>query len=112
MRDLNHFKIERRKVSTALVVLIAVCSLTVSLATRYSSSEVSPKVVRTVQTHPAPDARQRLTKNAAIWIRPVFSFTALQAPSFYPLIAPTGAPIPNFSGDENIYNRPPPAFLS
>jgi len=73
----------------ASVVLVAVCSLTISLATRYSSPWIiSSHVVKTVQTHASPESkRQRLAENAANWMPPVFTFEVLQAPSFYPQIA-------------------------
>jgi hypothetical protein len=111
---LNHFKAQRRKICTAVVVLVAVGSLTVSLATRYYCPwDASSNTVRTIQTHTAPDAKkQRLTKNAATWMPPVFSFAVLQVPSFCPGIAPVGPPVRSLVCDESLYNRPPPALNS
>lgn len=113
MPPLNHFKAQRRQICSLVVVLIAVGSLTVSLATRYSSPWDASNSVRTIQTHVAADAkRQRLAKNAAIWMPPVFSFTVLQVPSFYPRISPAGPPVRSLVCDERLYNRPPPALKS
>ena len=51
MSPLRHFEDQRRKSWCAVVVLAAVCSLTVSVATRYSSSwDVSAPTVKTVQS--------------------------------------------------------------
>ncbi|HWW13720.1 MAG TPA: hypothetical protein VN310_03575 [Candidatus Dormibacteraeota bacterium] len=95
----------------AVVVLVAVCSLTVSVATRYCSPlGTSSLTMKTVQTHTSPDAkRQRLTKNAANWVPPVVCFDILQSPSSYPRIAPAAPPIPSLFFEENLYNRPPPS---
>jgi|SRR5580658_2581913 hypothetical protein len=105
-----HFEEQRANPWCALVVLLAVCSLTISVATRYSSSwSISSHGIRVIQTHALPDAkRQHLTKNAANWMPPVFSFVVLQAPSFYPRTIPAGPTAPNFLFEENLYSRPPP----
>jgi hypothetical protein len=106
----TYFGARRSKPWCALVVLVSVCSLTISLATRYSSSwSISSHSVRVNQTHASPDAkRQRLTKNAANWMPPVFSFAVLQAPRFYPQIVSVGATAPNLLFEEKLFSRPPP----
>jgi len=108
---LSHFEDYRRKRWCAVVILLAVCSLIVSLATRYSTSlDDSSPTVKAVQAHPFPAAkRQRLAKDAANWIRPMICFEALEAPSYYPPIAPAGPPIPIRFLEESLYNRPPPS---
>lgn len=97
-----------------MVVLVAVCALIVSLATRYSSTcDASSTAVKASQIHTSPEAkRQRLAKDAAVWIPPVIHFSVLQSPSSYPRIAPAGPPIPGLLLEESLYNRPPPAFKS
>lgn len=92
-----------------LVILLAICSLTISVATRYNSSTtLSPSAVKSLRKHTQQEpGRQRLTKIAANWM-PVFHSSVLQAPSAYPRIAPAGPPIPRLSFESNLYNRPPP----
>jgi len=105
----------RRGRWSALVVLVAVCALTISVATRYSSGGVPAYGVRTAHRHPAPEpSRQRLTKNTNNWIPPVVRIVVLQAPTSYPRIAPAGPPIPSLVLEKSLYNRPPPSseFLS
>jgi hypothetical protein len=111
---LNHLTDERHKNWCAVVVLAAVCSLTASLATRYYSPwDASTHGVRTLQTNTSLDTkRQRLTKNAANWVPPVFSFDISQCPTFHPTIAPAGPPAPTLFFEESLYNRPPPASES
>lgn len=94
----------------ALVILLAVCALTVSVATRYGHAQsASASTGKTLQKHSSPEpSRQRLSKNAANWIPPVVRSITLQAPSSYPRIAPAGPPIPNLVLENSLYNRPPP----
>ncbi len=116
MSALRHFEGRWHRAWCGLVVLVAVCSLTVSVATRYSSPlNPSSPAVKTVRTHTTPDAkRQRLAKNAADWAPPLVCFDALRSPSSYPRIAPAGPPIPSLLLEQSLYNRPPPSseFLS
>src|ERR1700757_2509234 len=80
----------------ALVVLLSVCSLTVSVATRYSSSaDPSSAAGKSVQKHsPEEPGRQRLTKNAATWVPPVAVSAMLHAPSSDARISFEGPRIP------------------
>jgi len=116
MLRLTNLEDSRSRRLCALVVLLVVCSLTASVATRYSFSRGSSNdTVTKVQKHVSPEpGRQRLLKNAAIWIPPVVGSTVLEAPSSYPRIAPAGPPIPGLFLDQSLYNRPPPSseFLS
>jgi hypothetical protein len=100
----------RRRVCGALLVLVAVCSLAISLATRYSSpvNPSSTKVSSVQKQVLSEPGRQRLTKSVANWLPLVVCYTMLQAPTAYPPVAPEGPPIvASFLGD-SLYNRPPP----
>src|SRR5579864_2656841 len=92
---------------SVLVVLVTVCSLTISVATRYSSYGSSGGTGRTVHRHSSPDTnRPRLSKNSATWIPPFVSSNALQEPSSYPCIAPAGPPVTSLVFETSLYNRP------
>jgi|SRR5271165_6036421 len=113
MPPLSHFEDRRRQGWCAAVVLVAVCSLIVSLATRYSYTCDAPTTVKAVQIHKSPEAkRQRLAKDAADWMPPMIYFSVLQSPSSYPRIAPAGPPVPGLLFEESLYNRPPPSSES
>ena len=114
MPPLSHFEGQQRKHWCAAVVLVAVCSLILSLATRYSSSAgASSTTGKAVQSHASPEAkRQRLAKDAADWMPPAICVSHLQAPNCYPRIAPTGPPMPGLRFEESLYNRPPPSSES
>jgi hypothetical protein len=116
MSPLKHFEDQRRKSWCAVVALAAVCSLTVSVATRYSSPwDVSAPTVKTVQGHATPEAnRQRLAKEAANWVPPLICFDVSRSPSPYLRIAPAEPATQKVLYEESLFNRPPPSseFLS
>jgi hypothetical protein len=91
----------------ALVVVLTICALTTSLATRTFRLHFSPTA--TVRTNSAQAMRQHLDRDAVRWVAPVPVLTTLQAPTFYPRVAPAGPPLPSLFFDESLYNRPPPA---
>lgn len=94
----------------AVVVVLAVCSLTVSVATRYGSLGGSISVATTLHKSPSlEDGRQRLLKYAPLWGPPVVGCAKLGAPTSYSQVAPPAPPIPNAISEESLYNRPPPA---
>jgi hypothetical protein len=100
----------RRRSFGALLVLLAVFSLAVSVATRYCSPNNLSPSVSTLHKHSSPEpGRQRLNSNTANWMPSVVRFSALQAPTSYPRIAPAGPPIPGIILENSLYNRPPPS---
>jgi len=96
----------------AAVVVLAVCSLTVSVATRYTFSRgLTETRTVSVRSHASPElSRQRLLKNAATWMPPVVASEVVCECSAYPRIAPGGPPIPNIFYEESLFNRPPPSI--
>lgn len=113
----TNYKMGRRRVGTwgAALILVAVCSLTISLATRYNDCASVPSVsVKHVTIHSSAQKRQHLDKDAARWVTPVGRFAILEVSTFYPRFAPSGPPVHAFLLDERLYNRPPPSseFLS
>src|SRR5581483_1050534 len=114
MPSLSHFESPRRNNWRAVLVLVAVFSLALSVATRYSTPSDAPgPTVKSVQNHTYPESkRQRLVKDAVNWVPPLTCVDGLSAPNFYPRIAPAGPPIPSLVLEENVYNRPPPHFQS
>lgn len=111
MQHLINHEHRKRGFWCALMVLLAVCSLAISVATRYSSSEPSSTYTsRDLHKCSAREAgRQRLTKDGATWFPPLFCSAVLQTPTFYPRFAPAGPPIPGLPFEKSLYNRPPPA---
>jgi hypothetical protein len=102
-----------RQRTCALVVVLAVCALTVKLATRFDAfCSASTPAVTTVQQHVsrAPN-RQRLMTTAMAWNAPLVRASLLDTTTSYPRIAPAGPPAPSALFEQSLYNRPPPAFI-
>jgi len=89
------------------IIILAICGLTVSLATRTFRLRITVGV--SVTSGDAQAMRQHLDKDAARWVPPVPIFAALQLPTFYPYVAPAGPPLASVLFDESLYNRPPPS---
>jgi len=94
-------------VCRVFIIVLAICGLTVSLATRTFRLKIHESV--TVSSGDAQGMRQHLDRDAAQWVPPVPVFAALQPPTFYPYVAPAGPPLASVLLDESLYNRPPPS---
>jgi hypothetical protein len=105
------FEAKHRNRWNATIVILAVCALAVSLATRYGSPvDLSSHKVKRVESQTSTDStRQRLTKNAANWIPPVLAFVVQQASVSYRRIAAVSVPPPNLLVAQKLYTRPPPS---
>src|ERR1035437_9657943 len=91
------------------IVLLAICSLTVSLATRYTALGAEVQKVTTVKSQ-SPDAkRQHLLSNALQWTAPASSFTLFQPPRSFVLTVSAVVPSTNLTSESWLYNRPPPS---
>ena len=113
MLQLKNPENPRRRVCGALLVLVAVCSLAISVATRYSSpAHLSGGKISVTQQHSSSDpGRQRLTKSVANWLPLVVCYAMVQAPTAYPPVELEGPPAHSSFLGKNLYNRPPPVEL-
>jgi hypothetical protein len=89
------------------IIVLAICGLTVSVATRTFRLKIHHGV--SITSGDAQAKRQHLNRDAARWAPPVPVFTALSMPTFYPFVAPAGPPIPSTLFDESLFTRPPPS---
>lgn len=112
MPRLTNLDSSRHSQRCVAIVLLAVFSLTLNVATRYCfAGETLDHGIRTVQKHASPvPTRQRLAKNAAAWMPPLVCLDPLQSPTSYHRSAPAEPPVQNLLPEENLYNRPPPAL--
>jgi hypothetical protein len=111
----TNYKTGTRQVGSwgAVLILVAVCSLTISLATRYNDCASTPSIsVKYVTIHSSAQKRQHLDKDAARWVTPVERFAILEVSTFYPRFAPSGPPVHALLLDQSLYNRPPPSPAS
>jgi len=94
------------------VVLVAVCTLTLSVATRYSfCASTGNESVTTVQNHQSwTPGLQRLLNSAASWMPPVVGSAIFHDPESHPHVAPSGPTVSSVFLEKNLYNRPPPTL--
>ncbi len=90
------------------VVVLAVFSLTASLATRYCLHSEAQNVT-TVKSQSPDSHRQRLLGNALQWTAPAESFTLFQPPRSSVLTVSVVVPSTNLISESWLYNRPPPS---
>jgi hypothetical protein len=107
---LTHRKVDARGWRSALIV-IAICSLTVSVATRFwASSRSHTQIVKSVDHRPLDPKRQHLNKDASRWLAPSAAFSFIAPVTIETRLAPAGSLLPKHVFSENLYNRPPPSF--
>ena len=91
-----------------IIVVLAICGLTVSVATRTFRFKIAHSVSLSAgDTHAM---RQHIDRDAANWVPPTPIFTPLELPTFYPYVAPAGPPLASVLFDKSLYNRPPPSL--
>jgi hypothetical protein len=90
------------------LVCLAVCFLTVSLATRFAVADTETSAVTTIQAH-SPDAqRQHLLSDGLKWTAPVVSFKLFEPPRDFVYAVSAVFPCTNLCSESWLYNRPPP----
>jgi len=96
------------------VVLVAVCTLTLSVATRYNfCGSAANESVTTTQNHQSwTPGLQRLLNNAASWMTQVIVSAIFRNPASYLHVVQTGPTVSSVVLEKNLYNRPPPPALS
>lgn len=96
-----------------LIILVAVCALTSSLATRfYVTASADSHVLKSVEGNSFDPKHQHLDRDATQWVAPESTFTLMEwvAARAPVTVAKTVIPVPVFF--ETLYNRPPPSIDS
>jgi hypothetical protein len=107
----RHRRVGKRGWRGALVV-IAICSLTLSVATRFWATGSSQSiVVKSIERRIADPKRQHLDRDAARWMAPSTDFSTVELPAVETRLAPAGPLLPKHVFSDNLYNRPPPSSL-
>ena len=89
------------------VVAVVIVALAGTLATRVFHGTFDQS--QCVRSGTAQAMRQHLDRDALGWTAPVVHYAVLDAPAFYPRVAPAGPPVRALLIEENLYNRPPPS---
>ncbi len=95
----------------AALVLVAICSLSVSLATRYTrlNSESIGVKVKIVKSQSLDVKKQHLVRDALKWTAPTPKFTLVPAVRAHVHVVSAVFPATNLSSESWLYNRPPPS---
>jgi len=91
------------------IIVLAICSLTASLATRYTGLGPEVQRVAAVKSQSLDVQRQRLLGNALQWTTPASSFTLFQPPRPSVFAVSVFVPSPSLRSESWLYNRPPPS---
>jgi len=96
----------------SLVILVAIFSLTFSLATRFCV-QPSPQIhsLKSLDRQSTEPKRQHLNKDASGWIAPTPQFAFLEPAVLQPHFSPVEPALTSHLSDESLYNRPPPSIL-
>ena len=90
-----------------LIISLAICGITVSLATRTFRLKITHGIA--VSSGDTQAMRQHMDRDGAHWVPPVPVLAVLEVPTFYPYVAPAGPPLAAVLFDTSLYNRPPPS---
>src|SRR5579863_207392 len=109
MRSLRDCRVGQHRWQRALIV-IAICSLTFSLATRFWVTHASSShSVRTVERRSVEPKRQHLNRDAIRWVAPATDFSIIEPAPIEASLALDGPPLPKHVFSDSLYNRPPPS---
>src|SRR5579885_2225544 len=91
-----------------LLILLALLSLTISVATRYCHvSGAQSQTLKSAKANPLDGKRQHLLNNGLHWSAPVEKFVLL-LPAFVPaIVRPAASPIVQLYSTDCLHNRPP-----
>jgi hypothetical protein len=93
----------------AALVLVAICALSVSLATRYTVLNSDVTGVKVVKSQSSDAKRQHLVRDALKWTAPAAKFTLVPAVQSHVHVVSAIFPATNLSSESWLYNRPPPS---
>jgi hypothetical protein len=104
----NHDQMAYRRPSwRVFIIVLAICGLSVSLATRTFHVKIHQGT--TVTAYSAEPMRQHLNRDAMRWVAPNPVFIVFESPALYLPVAPAAPQLPGVLFDESLSNRPPPS---
>ena len=91
------------------LVLSAVLSLAISVATRYSMVEQQETALKIVKSQSLDAARQHLLKDGLRWSAPAATFVLLQPAEVFHAELPAMPSLVRLRAEDFLYSRPPPS---
>ncbi len=108
MQLLGHRK-AGQQVWHLLLIVVVVCSLTLSVATRFWAPYLfQSHSVPSVTSRVSQPKCQHLEKDTAYWVTPVVGFNFVETAHVESCLLPTRVPLPRAVFGESLSNRPPP----
>jgi hypothetical protein len=93
-----------------MLIVLAICSLTVNVATRFWVPSTSPNhTAKSVEQRSVQPKRQHLNKDAARWVASRADFSIIEPVTIEACLAPAGPSLPQHFLSDSLYNRPPPS---
>ena len=93
-----------------VLVVVAVCSLTFSLATRFWATSTAPShTTNCIDRRSVEPARQHLDRDATRWVEPAANFGIIGPTVVETRLAPAEPLLPKHVFSDSLYNRPPPS---
>lgn len=106
---LTHSAVRRRRWQRALIA-IAICSLTLSVATRFWTPLSSQShIVKSIDRRPGEPKRQHLDRDATRWVAPRDTFSMIEPGAIEIRLPAAGPLLPKHVFTDSLYNRPPPS---
>jgi len=94
-----------------MVIVIAICSLTLTVATRFWAPSTSQShVAKSIDRRSVDPKRQHLDRDAVRWVAPRASFSFVSPATIETRVAPAGPLLPKHVFTDSLYNRPPPSL--
>jgi len=111
MQLLIHRGVGKRRWQGALIA-VAICSLTLSLATRFwAPLSFQSHVVRSVERRAGEAKRQHLDRDATRWVAPIANFSMIEPGTIETRLAAADPLLPKHVFTDSLYNRPPPSSV-
>ena len=105
---LRHRGVGGRECRT-VVIVIAICALTLSVATRFwAPCTGQSHVAKSIDRQSVDPKRQHLDRDAARWVAPSASFNFVAPATVEARLAPAGPLLPKLVLSDSLYNRPTP----
>jgi hypothetical protein len=103
----------KSRIWRSLLILVTVCALTSSLATRfYVTASADSHVFKSVEGNSVDPKHQHLDRDATQWVAPECTFTFMEFVADHVPPVPVKTVLPTQAFFDSLYNRPPPFSVS
>jgi hypothetical protein len=99
----------KSRVWRSVLIVVAICALTSSLATRfYVIASPDSHVLKSVEGNSVDPKHQHLDRDASQWVAPESTFTFMEWVASQAPLLPVKTVLPTKVFFESLYDRPPP----